>query len=166
MACPRGTICDADGGSTQERLMLDGGYWRIHSKSTEIYPCPLPDACIGGLNFSTDSNYLYNGAGYCKDGYYGPLCGVCANDASGPNDDYYFSPDTRTCKTCLDLEDPFEALINSPTLIASACIMLAVLYFLFRFLFCTNTAELDSKVKDLKSLIDEDSQNYDAINLN
>jgi len=147
LACPRGTICDTDGGSTQEKLMVAAGYWRIHSTSTEIYPCPLPKACIGGENFTSSADYFYNAFGYCKDGYYGPMCGVCANDDTGPNDDYYFNPDTQTCDACFDLEDPIQVLLKSPTLIASVCIMIALVVLILKFTFCTDAAELDSKVR-------------------
>ena len=146
LVCPRGTICDTDGGSTQEKLIVAKGFWRIHSMSTEIYPCPLPEACIGGENFTSSANYFYNAVGYCKAGYYGPMCGVCANDNTGPNDDYYFNPDTQTCDACFDLEDPFQVLIQSPTLIAFVCIMIVVAVLILRFIFCTNAADLDSKV--------------------
>ena len=35
-----------------------------------ILECRLPDACVGGSNFTS------NGNGYCKEGYTGPLCDV------------------------------------------------------------------------------------------
>ena len=147
VACPAGTVCDVDGGSTQKHLILNKGFWRIHSTSTEIYPCPFRDACVGGVNFTASTDYLYNAVGYCKDGYYGPMCGVCANDDKGPNDDYYFSSDTQTCEACFELENPVAIYLNSPTLITSSVVLMTALIMTLKFMFCTDTAALDSKVR-------------------
>lgn len=140
-------MCETDGGSTQESLVVDEGFWRIHSTSTEIYRCPLPKACSGGENFTSSANYIFNGAGYCNDGYYGPLCGVCANDAAGPNIDYYFNPDTQTCDVCSELEDPAKIFSQSPTLITFTAILTVSFIFILKTVFCNDAAALDSKVE-------------------
>ena len=137
--------------------MVAEGFWRIHSKSTEIHKCPLPEACVGGVNFTESDSYLLNAAGYCKDGYFGPMCGVCINDNEGPYDDYYFNPDAQTCDACLDLEDPVSIFINSPTLLSFTAIMVTVAIIILRFMFCTEAKDLDSKVRHHSSIFETES---------
>ena len=57
-----------------ETIEVEQGFWRIAPASQEFLPCPLGGAegkaCVGGTT-STDK-----GAGYCREGYEGPLCAV------------------------------------------------------------------------------------------
>jgi hypothetical protein len=82
--CPEGTSCPTDGGSTLENLFIEENFWRIAADSPIILECRLPDACVGGSNFTS------NGDGYCKEGYTGPLCDVvsiCTFNRSSVDDD-------------------------------------------------------------------------------
>lgn len=63
--CPEGATCD--GSSSTATLVLDPGYWRISTKSTDIFVCPWNDGCKGGANISS----------YCEDGHFGILCTYC-----------------------------------------------------------------------------------------
>jgi len=47
---------------------VDAGCWRIHSTSIEIHQCPLPEGCVGGINFTESTDTLLKAVGYCKDG--------------------------------------------------------------------------------------------------
>jgi len=58
VACPEGTVCGRDGGSTQARLQLLPGYWRVSLNSDEIFECPYPKGCIGDNGtLAADLNY-------------------------------------------------------------------------------------------------------------
>lgn len=58
VACPKGTVCSRNGGSTQERLQLLPGYWRVSLNSDEIFECPYPKGCIGDNGtLAADLNY-------------------------------------------------------------------------------------------------------------
>jgi len=61
VACPRF--------STSANWALDAGYWRSAATSTDVRECKLGKvACAGGNETSQ----------YCRRGYSGPLCDVCA----------------------------------------------------------------------------------------
>ena len=60
-ACPEGTTCTRNGGSTSERLQLLPGYWRVSLNSAEIFECPYPKGCIGDNGtLAADLNYGNN----------------------------------------------------------------------------------------------------------
>ena len=115
--CPEGTTCDTDGASTQEKLLIDPGFWRIQETSQIIYPCPIVHGCKGGVNFTME------GDGYCREGYTGPLCAVVSprNDVTilctryswswkfrrlfffhhaQCMSDYFFNRDAMQCTSC------------------------------------------------------------------
>ena len=69
--------CDSDkmtceGRTTLETIEIHRGYFRFTEQSSEVYQCPLPEACIGhtggGLNISAA------GADMCEKGYTSALC--------------------------------------------------------------------------------------------
>jgi hypothetical protein len=105
VACPDGTKCAADGGSSQEYLRVQAGYWRISAHSVDIRDClygalgclgdnatMASDLMLGGANGSwvwarrlraakrrrllAAAGDIYGDA-YCAEGYMGPLCAVC-----------------------------------------------------------------------------------------
>jgi len=86
-ACPEGTSCLVDGGSTQEQLTIEPKNWRISGKTDVIHECPYPEACLGGSEFTDEGN------GYCAVGYKGPLCSVC-------EEDYYLNQAIPSCIKC------------------------------------------------------------------
>jgi len=91
---PEGVKC-GQGECTLELLQLSPGYWRIASDSAEVYACPLPEACAGGLgDAGTTRRTLLSdfGDGYCAEGYTGTLCALCA-------DGYLLDDETQTCET-------------------------------------------------------------------
>ena len=73
--CPHYASCP--GGNV---LVLDSGYWRASELSTDVFLCPNPDACEGGLNAT------------CSAGYSGELCSACAED--------YYMLGTVSCQEC------------------------------------------------------------------
>jgi hypothetical protein len=79
-SCPDGAKCRHDGGSTQELLELQVGYWRFSLHSVDVRECPYPLACIGSnTSLLQESRRLENenfGNVYCQTGYTGPLCAV------------------------------------------------------------------------------------------
>jgi len=100
VACPVGTSCEEDGGSTQENLIVLEGYWRISPNAYEIWPCPLLGSCVGNADFVDEGN------GYCTEGYVGPLCAVCDPDG------FYLNTDDLTCTAC-----PTSGTSITPTMI-------------------------------------------------
>jgi len=75
-ACPVGTVCNSNGGATQENLTIAEGYWRVSSFSVDVIECPLLGGCAGASDFTE------LGDGYCSIGYTGPLCAVLWTDTS------------------------------------------------------------------------------------
>ena len=96
------------------------GYWRAHSHSLQMMPCPYgAAACLGGRvitspatralstaprsissyvpSYSVDMQEPLETANAspegCAQGYEGPLCAICSEK-------YYFSTTTSTCITC------------------------------------------------------------------
>lgn len=58
------TNAKSDGGTTTlEELLIDGGFWRATSNSTEVLACYNKEACKGGVSGHPD---------YCSEGYEGP----------------------------------------------------------------------------------------------
>lgn len=51
------------GNTTVEMLLIEPGYWRSSSTSTNILACYNADACRGGVTGADD---------YCREGYEGP----------------------------------------------------------------------------------------------
>lgn len=97
VACPEGTSCPEDGASTQERLTLEPGFFRISGTTAKIHECPYPGACIGGTNFSEISGKTELDPptfSYCAVGSAGPLCAACAVPG------YYFDTQLTSCILC------------------------------------------------------------------
>ena len=72
-------------GTTLQRVILKGGYWRANLNAERIYLCPLEDACEGGGDGE-----------YCGTGYHGPFCTTCERGyfmcvEAVPNDFYALS---------------------------------------------------------------------------
>ena len=110
--CPDGASCPVDGASTQNKLFIDAGYWRISADATQIHDCPFPNACVGGANFSRE------GDGYCAEGYEGPLCAVCA-------DVFFFDPDLEGFTSC-DTERDLSQSWSIPIFIALCLVAVSV----------------------------------------
>lgn len=96
-ACPTGAACfvaNGTGSSTQLKLPVDYGYWRISETTTTLRACPNPDWCSGGRNFS------YIGKSYCREGHRSPLCSTCKKN------DYFMDSNTNLCTECKKEWDP------------------------------------------------------------
>ena len=107
VSCPKGTLCAADGGSTQTHLTLQEGYWRLFATSVDVFACPLPGSCAGGDAVSRRQLLSSTfGDKYCATGYMGPLCAVCDTDGG-----FYFDPDTSACYACSSSFRPSPTLL-------------------------------------------------------
>jgi hypothetical protein len=111
--CPAGTSCLIDGDSTQRHLLVKAGYWRITPITMEIRQCPLPEACLGGTNYSN------LGISYCNEGYMGPLCATCVVPG------FFYNPDFRTCDACE--AGGKESQLASPTPVIVGLLFLFIL---------------------------------------
>jgi hypothetical protein len=65
--CPWGTDC-LEPAIDLERLPVLPGYWRAWEGSSQVRPCYVDGACLGGWNTSVS----------CVDGHRGPYCDVCS----------------------------------------------------------------------------------------
>jgi hypothetical protein len=81
--CPENTYLSLDGkecvkiamdgvdgatsGMRLENLKIKPGSWRTNEKSTDVRPCPVEEACVGGNNVTE----------YCREGHVGPYCNLC-----------------------------------------------------------------------------------------
>ena len=63
--CPSYATCP--GGA---QLVLDSGYWRISNHTAEVYKCPIPSACLGGLKAQCQQNYRDRLCSRCETGFY------------------------------------------------------------------------------------------------
>jgi hypothetical protein len=105
--CP--SNCGCPGGAV---LDLHANYWRSSMQSDEIYQCTVPNACIGGVNVSTQ----------CNEGASGPYCSVCVPG--------YTSNLLGQCYSCNDVESQlFEVIIFS---LMGFLIILAAVVFVCR----------------------------------
>eukprot|EP01033_Poteriospumella_lacustris_P005490 gene5490-3912_t len=75
--CPQHATCP--GGALVD---VAAGYWRTSDVSAQILACPVPQACRGGVNASTQ----------CATGQEGPYCSVCAP--------HYAPTGTGLCYSC------------------------------------------------------------------
>ena len=67
---PRGVTKD-DSGDTLSSMQIEKQWYRFEDTSTDVYPCPEPENCVGGsIVNSTASRSL------CREGSHGPLCAV------------------------------------------------------------------------------------------
>ena len=110
--CPDGTLCNIDGNSTEEKLTLHSGYWRISAESEVVLKCPLRDACTGGVIFEN------SGDSYCAQGYTGPLCAVC-------DIGYFYETSTLACLNCAGRSSPegiMSALVCGFVVILLGCL--------------------------------------------
>jgi len=107
-SCPDGALCNIDGNSTQERLLLHPGFWRISAESEVVLKCPLREACTGGVVFEN------SGDSYCAQGFTGPLCAVC--DVG-----YFYEASKSACLSCADRSST-EGIL--PALVCGSVIML------------------------------------------
>ena len=75
--CPEGGICNKVA-NTLESMQLEKGYWRSAKTSNKIVECYTKGACaqnsskLGEFDFSIQ----------CKEGHYGPICGICEDSFS------------------------------------------------------------------------------------
>jgi len=106
--CVDGIVCDTDGAATLETMALRANYWRIHPLSTEIHACPLPKAC-GGTGGVESRRLKTTHDPYCREGYQGVLCAVCAPD-------FYFNADKRGCTSCEGEGGDAQRATNSNTM--------------------------------------------------
>ncbi|KAL1499130.1 hypothetical protein AB1Y20_013641 [Prymnesium parvum] len=95
-ACPTGATCPWD--ATHATLRLSDGYWRASPRSLQLLRCPdallAPSPCRGGD--AAD--------GYCREGYAGPRCELCANAS------HYFS--SGRCEECPGVPDRVGLLVG------------------------------------------------------
>jgi len=123
--CSAGLICDADGGSTQQELTIDKGYWRLTSTTDIIHACPIPGSCIGGGTFvaigGQQRRLAQDSDVYCEKGYVGPICASCDPDG------YFFDPDLQQCLLCEKQGGIGKRLISSTSLIVPLSVVVAVL---------------------------------------
>lgn len=102
-ACPVGVSCPSN--STLATLFLDEGYWRLGPKAKAIYPCATiadnaqqwPSPCAGG------SSAGELGSGYCRAGFYGPRCDICADPTASElrrAEGFFFDDTTLQCLLC------------------------------------------------------------------
>jgi len=124
--CDEGVICDVDGGSIQQQLTLQKGFWRFTETTDAIHVCPLLNSCRGGSSSQVHQRKLgdlFDSDIYCEDGYTGPMCAVCNPDG------YVFDPDTQQCVDC-DQKSLRSRLISSK----SPFLHLAVITILLTFI--------------------------------
>ena len=76
-------------GNEASSLVVTNGYFRPSERTTEIVPCPVADACIGGAGVVGNNSCLVGNTGVlcaiCSDGFYRPSafvpCQPCGNEA-------------------------------------------------------------------------------------
>ena len=62
-----------DDGTTLETLELEKGWYRFSTESRDIYRCPVPKNCLGGVIETSK----VEDKSLCKPGAEGPLCAHC-----------------------------------------------------------------------------------------
>ena len=159
VVCPDGTECPTDGGSTQESLTLQEGYWRIDATSDDIYECPIDGACIGdSATTSTssggrrrrellDESSAY-GDRYCAKGYEGPLCGVCSSE-------FHYDDDSKKCEECDEQAQWASIAFSKGMLALYALLLLLLLWYLLTF-------DMDGVVEAMKDIEKEQSKSDQA----
>ncbi|CAM9376759.1 unnamed protein product, partial [Laminaria digitata] len=79
-----GVNCDSPG-ATLASLPIRQGYWRSSRESLVVHECFHSKACVGATEVSSADEY-------CRDGYQGPYCAVCAEG--------YGRGVSNTCHSC------------------------------------------------------------------
>lgn len=72
----------SDLGVNASRLLMQEGFWRTSSDSSDFRPCPLAGACVGGIADDL-----------CRANYTGPLCAVCEQG---------FFLNGQVCESCVE----------------------------------------------------------------
>jgi hypothetical protein len=118
MNCPEGAICKAKG-LVVSQLALHPGQWRAFSNSTDVYSCPIFDACLGGLSVCNTSESILDCKVACAKGYRGPKCGVCQLVPRR------FGKGSKSCVDCLSQRGLHQFLVAMlPVLIVAIVALL------------------------------------------
>ena len=76
-------------GMTLQGMQVLPGFWRTDVNSSDVRPCPVAEACVGGNATTTEDDGAVD---YCRVGHTGPYCNLC---------DEGFAPDAfQLCQEC------------------------------------------------------------------
>jgi len=164
LACPDGTLCNRNGASTQTKLQLRPGYWRVSEHSVEIERCPYPGGCIGdNESLAAASDEEFFGDAYCAAGFEGPLCAICVEG-------YYLDVDAATCTLCpVGAGQSLSRMAASSAMLVVLGVTFALLLFTcFKKLSATDAAQQLSaqakvsaaKFEKLKEQLEQDYDNF------
>jgi len=118
--CPFNGQCPFN--TTISTIGVPPNFWRGSLKTSKLYQCESEEVCVGSPSSTADESRRLSqtmdsdvGHLYCKTGYTGVLCEVCADD------NYYFNSEDERCIKC-----PSNAQVIWQVIIVSILFFLVV----------------------------------------